>query len=309
MLAADGSPSIAEATIDVLEARGYAIDLIPEHSRSSAVGRHKVTIANVGNIPIAVELAPAAVDDGVQIELATPTVTVYPSDTAKVDVRVVPPGRFWSGPMQVRNFQIRAITDDGSTHELAGTFEQGPRLRPWFLPVAAGTAVMVLLGTLAWFTLLKPYVDRTAKDAAAAAIVEDRAALRDVIAELEQAAAEAKELPLGEPADLRLAVSPAPGSAASESFAVSGDRVLSVTDVVLQNPTGAVGVVSLLRDGNVLLESQLANFRDLDFHFVAPFRFEGGSTVELRVECTTAGPNEAECPVASTIIGFVDQAR
>ncbi len=308
VLAADGAPSIAEATIDVLEARGYAIDLVPEHSRSSAAGRHKVTIANIGNIPITVELTPAASDDGVRIELATPTVSVYPGDTAKVDVRVVPPDRFWSGPMEVRNFEIRATADDGTTHELPGTFEQGPRLRPWFLPVAAGTAAVLLLGTLAWFTLLKPYVDQTAEDAAVAAIVEDRAVLRDLITELEEAAAEAKELPLGEPADLRLAVSPAPSTAASDAFAVSGDRVLSVTDVVLQNPSGAVGVVTLLRDGQVLLESQLANFRDLDFHFVAPFRFDGGSTVELRVECTTAGPNETECPVASTIVGFVDQA-
>lgn len=93
----------------------------------------------------------------------------------------------------------------------------------------------------------------------------------------------------------------------TDPFAVSADRVLSITDVVFQNPTGAIGQVALLRDGVVLLESELANFRDLDFHFVAPFRF-AGATAELRVNCTAAGSNEVDCPVAVTLIGFVDQA-
>ena len=53
----------------------------------------------------------------------------------------------------------------------------------------------------------------------------------------------------------------------------------------------------------------IANFRDLDAHFVAPFQFEGPSTIELRVDCTAAGPNQTNCDVAATIVGFVDQAR
>ncbi len=309
VLNGDGAIAVAaEATIDVLESLGYGVRLVPEHSRSATAGRHRIVVHNSGNTPVVVELTPETADN-VVIELATPVVTVTPGDTAKVDLRVTPPERFWNGPRRTYGFTIHALGSDGVTQDFHGTFDQGPRLRPWIVPALVGATIALLLGTLAWFTLLKPWVEQTAEDAAEQAILDDRAALRERITELEVAAAEAEELPLGEPADLRLAATAAPGSSASDAFEVSNDRVLSVTDVVFQNPTGAVGRVTLLRDDVVLLESELANFRDLDLHFVAPFSFEGSSTVELRVSCTTPGPNEADCPVSATIVGFVDQAR
>jgi len=298
----------AEATIDVVEVMGYAVNMVPEHSRSATAGRHKVTIHNTGNTALIAELLAETADD-VTVELATTAATVMPGDTAKVDLRVIPPERFWSGPKRGYGFTIHAVTNDGVTQDFHGTFEQGPRLRSWFVPALVGAGIAMLLGTLAWFTLLKPYVDQTAENAAEMAILEDRAALRDRIAELELLAQEANELPLGEPADIRLSATAPPGGTSSESFAVSTDRVLSVTDVFFQNSTGAVGLVSLLRDGEVLLESELANFRDLDFHFVAPFQFDGGSTIEFRVACTAPGPSQIDCPAAATINGFVDQAR
>ena len=85
--------------------------------------------------------------------------------------------------------------------------------------------------------------------------------------------------------------------------------MFSITDIVFQNRTGAVGLMSLRRDGEILLESEMANFRDLDLHFVAPLQFEGGSTIEMRVDCTAAGPTFTECDVAATVVGFVDQER
>ena len=304
----NGEASVAEATIEVLETTGYQLALTPEVSRSSAAGKHKLTVDNTGNVPVVVELTAESVEEGVEVELAAPAINVYPSDQAKVEIRVVPPSRFWSGPNQRHEFVVKAAGSDGVTQQFDGVFEQGPRLRPWLLPALVGAGIALLLGTILWFTVLEPRVEDIAESKAVEAILADREALRERIIELEEAAAEAAELPLGAPADLRLATSAAAGATASESFAVSADRVLSVTDVVFQNPEGAVGQVSLLRDGQVLLQSELANFRDLDFHFVAPFRFDGGSAIELRVACTTPGPAATECNVAATIIGFVDEA-
>ena len=101
----------------------------------------------------------------------------------------------------------------------------------------------------------------------------------------------------------------ATGSTATEAFDFdqSGTgRVLSISDVIFQNPTGAVGRVELLRDDQVLLDQEMANFRDLDFHLVAPFRVGSGSTISLRVTCQTPGPGTDACEAAATIIGFVD---
>jgi hypothetical protein len=151
--------------------------------------------------------------------------------------------------------------------------------------------------------VLAPWVEDTAQDA----VDDDRVALQERIDELEIAAAEAEELPLGVPTDLRLSVSPSGGSTDSDSQTVATGERLSVTDVVFQNPTGAVGTVSLLRDGDVLLQSELANFRDYDLHLVAPYVFDESNEITLEVDCRTPGPGETECPVAASILGFVDQ--
>lgn len=309
VLNGDGLISVAaDATIEVVETIGYEVSLVPEHSRSATAGRHKLMVTNTGNTPVVAELTPESTDE-VGFELATQVVNVYPGDAAKVELRVIPPDRFWTGPTRDFGFTVHALMSDGGAEDLHGTFQQGPRLRPWLVPALVGAGLALLLGTLAWFALIKPWIEDNAQSAATEALDDVRDELRDRTEELEAAAAEARELPLGQPADLRLSVAPAPGSSASETFAVSTDRVLSVTDVVFQNPSGAVGRVALLRDGEVLLESELANFRDLDAHFVAPFQFEGPSTIELRVDCSAAGPNETTCDVAATIVGFVDQAR
>ena len=80
-----------------------------------------------------------------------------------------------------------------------------------------------------------------------------------------------------------------------------------MTDVVFQNPTGAVGTVSLLRDDEVLLQSELANFRDFDLHLVAPYVFDESTDIVLEVDCRTPGPGETDCPVGASVLGFVDE--
>ncbi len=82
-----------------------------------------------------------------------------------------------------------------------------------------------------------------------------------------------------------------------------------MTDVVFQNPTGAVGTVSLLRDDEVILQSELANFRDFDLHFVAPYVFDEDAEVVLEVECRTPGAGGSTCPVGVSLVGFVDEVR
>ncbi|NND75960.1 MAG: hypothetical protein HKN44_13230 [Ilumatobacter sp.] len=308
VLAGDGPAFTAEATIDVEATPSYSVSLMPERSVSALAGRHRIVVENRGNVPMMVELLAESLTDTSVTEIAAPMVTVDPGATAKVEVKVHPRHRFWRGAATEHPFAVQVIGSDGTTNELTGVYEQGPRVRPWLLPALVGMLGALLIGTLAWFTLLKPWVESTAEDRAEEVNEADRALLDEKIAELEQAAADARALPLGSPADLRLNVDAAPGGSATESFTVAADRVLSVTDVVFQNPGGSVGRVALVRSGEVLLESELANFRDLDFHFVAPFRFDGGDTVEVRVDCDTPGPNEASCIVGASIVGFVDAA-
>jgi hypothetical protein len=300
----NGSRIIAEATIAVEATVAYAVSLLPPRSSSGGSGKHQVVVDNTGNTPMTIEVAAQAVDDRIDIELAAPLVNVDPGKTAKIEMKLHPRDRFWSGQPQEHPFTVRVAGSDHQVHELDGVYEQGPRVRPWLAPALAGMLGALLIGIIAWFALLKPAVESIADDRAAMAIDEQQAVFDQTIAELEAAA----ELPFGAPADLRFNAEAPPGGSANESFTVASDRVVSVTDVVFQNPGGAVGRMALLRSGEVLLESELANFRDIDWHFVAPIQFEGSDTVEIRLECESPGPGGAACAVGASIIGFVDQA-
>ena len=306
-----GEPGLitAEATISIAASSTYSVALAPARSQSASAGKHRVTIDNTGNTPIMVELSARSADDATEIELAAPLVNIDPGKSAKVELKVHPRARFWNGDTVEHLFDVHVAGSDQATQELRGVFAQGPRFRPWFLPAAVGAIIALFLGSLAWFAVLQPQVKSIADERAALANEAEQAALDEKIAELEAVAEKARSLPLGSPADLRLNVEASPGSTANESFTVASDRVLSVTDIVFQNPDGAVGRVALLRNGEVLLESELANLRDLDLHFVAPFRFDSNDTVGIRVDCKTPGPSDTNCEVGATILGFVDEAN
>jgi len=312
----NGVPVVASLAADVVASRSRAVELRPLHTRGSKVGRHLVRVVNTGNVPVLLELSVDDLDDRVRLDVQS-SLSVAPGVTAEAPVRVVPNSTFWSGPPIDHAFVVRVRDVDPLTaapydsetadEELVGTFEQRPRVPGWLGPAAAGAAMALAIGALIWFAWLRPWVVDQADQAAADAIEADRAALQERIDELEQAAAEAEELPLGEPFDLRLDVAPAGGNVAEASEPVAAGMVLSVTDVVFQNPGGAVGTVTLLRDSEVLLQSELANFRDFDLHLVAPYVFRAGSQVTLRVDCRTPGPDDSECVVGASLLGFLDE--
>lgn len=265
-------------------------------------------VDNLGNVPISVEIA-TTTEPEVVAEVAAPAVNIDGSKSAKVELRVAPLSRFWSGPVIEHPFTVLLNGSDSEQLKLEGVYEQGPRVRSWVVPALAGMIGSLLLGTLAWFVLLRPAVENIAIDEATELDAAQQAELDERVAAIEAAAEEAAMLPLGEPTDLRLSVSAGPSTTATEAFDFdqSGTgRVLSISDVIFQNPTGAVGRVELLRDDDVLLDQEMANFRDLDFHLVAPFQVDSRSTISLRVTCQTPGPGTDSCEAAATIIGFVD---
>ncbi len=305
----DKETTSAAATVEINATESWTARLEPDRSTSPTAGRHKIAVDNLGNVPITVEIA-TSTEPEVVADVAAPVVNIDGGKSANVEVRVSPHSRFWSGPVVEHPFTVRMNGSDNEQVTLEGTYAQGPRVRPWFGPALAGMLGALLLGTLAWFLLLMPTVRNIAQDEADQLDTIQEAELDERVAAIEAAAEEAARLPLGQPTDLRLSVSAGASTTATEAFDFdqSGTgRVLSISDVIFQNPTGAVGRVELLRDDQVLLDQEMANFRDLDFHLVAPFHVDSQSTITLRVTCQTPGPGTDSCEAAATIVGFVDQ--
>jgi hypothetical protein len=102
----------------------------------------------------------------------------------------------------------------------------------------------------------------------------------------------------------RIGVEAAPGATASVEWKPGGDDDrFSITDVVLQNAQGDTGKIRLKRGDEILLESALENFRDLDFHVIAPFVVQGKPVV-IEVVCANSAEVGA-CKPAATVGGFL----
>jgi len=297
----------ATAAVEVAADVAWTARLEPHRSSSPTRGRHRVTIENRGNTPVSVEVT--AVGDGdIVPEIAAPSVDLASGSSARIALRVKPDVPFWTGPVVEHAFAVVLRTGD-ETQELTGTYQQGPRLRPWVVPALIGMFGSLALGTLAWFTLLRPAVEDIAREEAAILDLAQQELLDERVEAVQAAAEEASQLPLGEPTDLRMTASAAAGNTSTDAFdfdKAGAGRLFSISDIIFQNPTGAIGRLELLRDEEVLLDQEMANFRDLDFHFVAPFQVNSQSTISLRVTCETPGPGTDECQAAATIIGFVD---
>jgi type II secretory pathway pseudopilin PulG len=103
----------------------------------------------------------------------------------------------------------------------------------------------------------------------------------------------------GDPIDFRVAADTAivadPKKFAEFPYTMTDpQKTLVITDLVFQNPRGDTGTVRLLRSAangqkSVLLEVGLANFRDLDHHWLQAWRFLPGEKIVLAVSCQNPG--------------------
>jgi hypothetical protein len=109
----------------------------------------------------------------------------------------------------------------------------------------------------------------------------------------------------GDPIDFQLGIgSPVPAGT-SLSFTQPFTKNFAMTDMVLQNPGGDSGVITITRNGAVLKSSALENFRDYDLHLVAPYVFRSGQDLVLTINCTTPGPtNTNGCQISASFSGF-----
>jgi hypothetical protein len=73
---------------------------------------------------------------------------------------------------------------------------------------------------------------------------------------------------------------------------IPADKTLVITDIIMQNPRGDAGTLVIKRGDAVLLEVGLANFRDLDYHFLEPWTFSPDAALSVEVSCQLPGPPE-----------------
>lgn len=93
------------------------------------------------------------------------------------------------------------------------------------------------------------------------------------------------------------------GGAARPTLTATSRQRLLLTDVFFENPQGDTGTVVVGIGETVLFRKSLANFRDLDDHFITPLLLRGGETLTFAVSCQRPGAGQDRCRPALLLVG------
>ena len=300
---------VEEGTLEVAAFLAVGAELAPRTSvgRKGAVA--SLAIDNRGTRPVTVQLGASDVGGELQIVCDPPSLTVEPDSAAFVKVRMRAVHPFRKGPSQTRMFEVVVSEGELPVAVAAGMFVQEQTIPRWVRRAVLWTLVGLLALLAFWLLLGKPAVESAAKEAAREEVTPPTIAAIGGGASGAGAGgggsgggagggAAAEEEPSGG-ADVSAGAAGAAGGASTtidgrlfltgagvSTYEVPAGSTLQVTDIVLQNPGGDAGSLQIRRNGTALLVVELANFRDLDYHFVAPIVFTAGQKLELGADCT-----------------------
>lgn len=323
--------SVEEGVLNVNPFASTFAELLPGTSRGSRRGRHDVAVDNRGNTTVDAEIVPVDPTNELRFQVRPPSVVTQPGNAGIARLVVRPRRRFWRGAPKTRTFQVSVRPKGQTPIPLTGAMLQEAMLPGWLVPAAIGLVGLLLVGTLLWFTMLRPTLQTAAKNAAeeaakvaiAGPIAKQQAASDQAAKDIKALQAQVNPSPgantgaggggtgtgstvgatnLGDPFDGRLV-------RLATDFLVPDKTTVSLTDIIFENPNADVGQIQLRRvgaggDDVILLDPKLDNFRDLDYHFVAPVTLRPGDRLRLVLTDCKPGPGSTTGPNCTSDLYF-----
>lgn len=337
------STVVEEGVVTVEPFVEVGAELVPAKRKGRKRAKFRLAVDNTGNQGVPVEVLGADPDDELAIEIDPPAFVAQAGTATIVKVKAVPHKRFLKGDPKTRPFQLLVLAEGKDPVTADGVMTQEQLLPRWLLPAAV--ALVALAGALVavWFTLLKPSVESIAQDKAQeqASQANSAAARADQAAARANKAAEGSggggggganggattttaksgaagaggagaggsaATPAKTPISFRVATEASPvtdGSFKDFTYTAPDHHTLDVGDLVLQNPRGDTGFLRIIMGGKVVLEEGLANFRDLDYHYVTPLHLAKDQPVVVAVSCTTPGAGATKCTPSVSFSGML----
>jgi hypothetical protein len=304
-----------EGVVRVMPFTDTTAEIIPRTSKGRRRGKHELAVDNRGNVPITAEVVGGDPDNQLTVTPSPARLSVPPGQAMFTTVSVRNRKRHWTGPPVTRPFQVLVTPENQQPIQVDAATLQLPILPRSSGKIAAALVALAVLLAAGWFLLVKPVVTSAAKQAVAKPLaqVSQKADTADKKADNAQssannaqsqankspsAAASPSKKPAGAaattgPLALQMPTTVTAGTSGSATQTVPTKRVFAITDIVLENPQGDSGRLDILVNGNQVLTLSLANFRDLDYHFVSPITAAAARDIVVRVTCQTPGPTLA----------------
>ncbi len=310
-----GEAVAPEGSIWVEPLMDVSAEVVPRTSRAWYQARHEVAVDNRGNVPVTATVRGADPDRLLTFRARPAGLTVAPGQAAFVRLSVRNRRILWRGQPITHPFQV-SVTPEGETPVvLDAAVLQTPVIPKGASRLVAGLAALAVLLLAGWFLLVRPAAESAAKEAVQEPLakVAEQAGTADKKADAAGQKAQTVEEKVESaisagptaskkpgtavvkarttPARLRLRTQNASGTTVVDAYGVPNRTTLVITDLVLQNPQGDTGRVEVLAGDDAILTLALANFRDIDYHFVSAIEVPAGQRLSLRTTCRTAGPD------------------
>ena len=335
--------AVEEGVLNVGTYADTFAELVPRTSRGSRTGNHELAVDNRGNAHLNATVSAADPDQLLGFDVEPPGLVIEPGTAAFSKVRVKPRQRFWRGPSKTRPFKVAIASEAGPPLVLDGSMLQEAMLPRWLIPALLALLGALILGLIAWATLLQPAIKGAALQAMQEAGLTPRpsagASQGGPSAGASQGGASAGASQGGAGASASSgaggSASPSssggttgsgspsasagggggaivPGSPLDGRLSMTGaspnnqpfDKTYYLTDLVFANPNGRAGTLELRRSGFVLITLRLENFRDLDFHYVTPIVIQPKQSLELAVACDPPNNTTKLCDPSVYYSGF-----
>lgn len=273
---------VEEGALTVGTFANTTAELVPKNSRGSRSGVHEVAVDNRGNGSMQAALTAGDQDKLLEYSFNPTSLVVAPGTAGFSRLRVRTKQPFWRGSPKSRAFQVQVQPDGQQPIRLDGALVQGPLLAPWMVPVAAGVIVALIALALLWFLAVKPGIESVARNAVTTPTPVGSTGGGGSTPGGGGATPTASS-GTGPAGGINFSQRLAPGA---NAYKAPANTTLYVTDLVFQNPQSESGIESLERDSAVLLQENLINYRDLDYHFVTPIQVNPNQTISLAGPCS-----------------------
>ena len=300
---------VEEATLNVAAFSNVGLELVPKVIPARRWGRTKLVVDNRSNCPLRGGIESYDSRGALGIAFRPSVLDVPPGEAVFVATSLRPKATFWRGPEKTLPFSVSVQTTPGETPEASsavsphpavvttdGSLVQQPLLPGWLLKALAALVALAVLLVILWFALFKPQLRSTAKDE-----VNKQLASTGLITTSKPAGSSSGSSGKSSGGSGSApGTAPAPSSVVTNGAAVNGSanasgngtkvvftiplgQNLNMTDLLVENAAGDTGTLALARNGVPLMQWSLANFRDLDYHWITPTVFGPGTQVQLIV--------------------------
>jgi hypothetical protein len=201
--------TVEEGSATVTPFTQIGTEFVPHGSHGSLRGRHRLAVDNHGNTPTPVQIGLIDQNNRLRFKIRKQALTVPAGITVLIVMRAIPRKWFLKGQKKTHTFQATVVGDTFEPVTADAAMVQEQVLPTWLPGLLAAVAALAVVGTVLWYTVLKPTIRSEATLAAQTVVNQLSAGMRSAEA---QASGASKQAQADRQALVQHGILPSPGA-------------------------------------------------------------------------------------------------